>query len=55
MCVCTHMLSSVRLLCDPMASLSVEFSGKNSVTVCYFLLQGFFPAQGLNLSLLHLP
>ena len=44
-----HLSSSSRWLLHPW-----NFPGKNTVTGCYFLLQGFFPAQGLNLSLLHL-
>ena len=33
--------------------LSMEFLGKNSGLAYHFLLQGIFPSQGLNLSLLH--
>ena len=44
-------------LCDPMdcsqAPLSMEFSSKNNGMGCHFLLQGIFPNQGSNLSLLH--
>ena len=36
-----------RLLCP------WDFPGKNTGVGCYFLLQGIFPTQGLNLSLLH--
>ena len=35
------------------ASLSTEFPGKDTGVGCHFLLQGIFPAQELNLSLLH--
>ena len=31
-----------------------DFPGKNTGVGCYFLLQGIFPTQGLNPSLLHL-
>ena len=41
-------------LCDPMdyihqASLSMDFSSKNTGVGYHFLLQGVFPSQGLNL------
>ena len=39
------------LLCQ--ATLSMEFSGKNTEVGCHFLLQGIFPTHGLNLSHLH--
>ena len=35
------------------ASLSVEFSGKNTGVGSHSLLQGIFPIQGLNSCLLH--
>ena len=34
-------------------SLAVYFPGKNTGVGCHFLLQGIFPAQGLNPHLLH--
>ena len=45
-------------LCDPMdcsaqGSCSRDFPGKKTRMGCHFLLQGVFPTQGLNLSLLH--
>ena len=40
-------LYPARLLCP------WDFPGKNTGVGCYFLLQGFFPTQGLNSSLLH--
>ena len=52
MCVC-----SVAELCfgDPISCTPTRllFPGKNTRVGCHFLLQGFFPAQGLNPSLLH--
>ena len=44
-----HGLQPTRLLC-PWNS-----PGKNTVVSCHFLLQGIFPTQGLNQSLLGLP
>ena len=46
-------------LCDPMDCSQPGFSpqnfpGKNTGVGCHFLLQGIFPTQGSNLSLLHL-
>ena len=43
----SHGLQPARLLCrwNPL--------GKNAGVVCHFLLQGIFPTQGSNLSLLH--
>ena len=41
-------LQPIRLLCP------WNFSGKNTRAGCYFLLQGIFLTQGLNLGLLHL-
>ena len=38
--------------CNPPGS-PVHFSGKNTGVDCHFLLQGIFPDQGWNLSLLH--
>ena len=35
------------------ALLSMGFLGKNTGVGCYFLLQGIFPTQGLNLRLLY--
>ena len=42
-----HRLQSSRLLCP------WNFPGKNTGVGCYFLLQGIFLTQGLNLCLLH--
>ena len=47
------------ILCDPMdssppgSSVHGIFSGKDTGVGCLFLLQVIFPAQGLNLGLLH--
>ena len=54
MCVCSvisdslqpHGLQPTRLLCP------WDFPSKNTILGCHFLLQGIFPAQGLNLCLL---
>ena len=43
-----HGLQSTRLLCP------WDFPGKNTGVGCHFLLQGIFPTQGSNSSLLHL-
>ena len=43
-----HGLQTARLLCP------WYFPGKNTGVGCHFLLQGIFPSQELNLSLLHL-
>ena len=37
------------------APVSMGFPGKNAGVGCHFLLQGIFPTQGWNLSLLHWP
>ena len=56
-CVLSH--QSCPTLCDPMeqrllqAPLSMDSPGKNTGVGCHFLLQGTFPNQGLNPSLLH--
>ena len=42
-----HGLWPTRLLCP------WDFPGKNPGVICHFLLQGIFPTQGLNPSLLH--
>ena len=42
-----HGLQSTRLLCP------WDFPGKNTGVGCYFLLQGIFPIQRLNMHLLH--
>ena len=42
-----HWLKLTRLLCP------WDSPGKNTGVGCHFLLQGIFPAQGLNLDLLH--
>ena len=43
----SHGLQPARLLCP------WDFPGKNTGVGCHFLLQGIFPTQGLNMSLLH--
>ena len=53
--VCVYMLSHVQLFVTPwtaahQAPLSMEFTGKNTVAGCHFLLQGIFLTQGSNLS-----
>ena len=40
-------------LCDPMGSSLTGSSSHSTGVGCHFLLQGIFPIQGLNLSLLH--
>ena len=60
-CVCTrahtHVFNHVQLLATPRTVGTSRFvcpwnfSGKNTEVVCYFLLQGIFPTQGLNPSL----
>ena len=52
------LLSCVQLFATPwgvacQASLSMEFSSKNTGVGCHALLQGIFLTQGLNLGLLH--
>ena len=44
----SHGLYLVRLLCP------WSFPGKNTGVGCHFLLQGFFPTQGMSPQLLHL-
>ena len=40
--------------CSPPGLLCLwDSPGKNTGVGCYFLLQGIFPTQGLNLGLLH--
>ena len=62
-CVCVCVLSH-SVVSDSLQSYALylssllcpwNFPGKNTGVGCYFLLQGIFPAQGLNLSLLCLP
>ena len=53
------MLSCVRLFETPwtvarQAPVSLDFPDKNTGVGCHFLLQGIFPTQGSNPSLLHL-
>ena len=59
--ICFHCCLVAQLcltLCDPMDSSPPDsfcpwdFPGKNTGMGCHFLLQGIFPIQGLNLSLL---
>ena len=57
--------TSYYTLCNPMGDSPLfmgyrllcpwDFPGKNTGVGCHFLLQGIFPTQGLNLSLLCLP
>ena len=52
-CVCQSLIH-VRLFVTPSRLLCPwDFSGKNTGVVCHFLLQGIFPTQGSNWSLLH--
>ena len=50
---------SCPILCDPMdgsppgSSVHADFPGTNTGVGCYTLLQGIFPTQGSNPSLLH--
>ena len=46
--LCPHGLWPIRLLCP------WNFPGKNTLVGCHILLQGIFPTQGSNPSLLHL-
>ena len=55
---CCQLLSHVRLFMTSWtvahkAPPSMDFPGNNTGVRCHFLLQGFFPAQGLNPHLLH--
>ena len=58
--MCVNSLQSCPTLCDPVdcsppgSLVSEDSPGKNTGVGCHALLQGIFPAQGLNLSLLHL-
>ena len=55
-CVCVKSLSHVQLFVTPVvhrAPLSMDSPGKNTGVGCHFLLQGIFPTQGWNPSLLH--
>ena len=54
--VCCSVTSHVQLFVIPMeggAWRATDFPGKNTGVGCHFLLQGIFPTQGLNPSLLH--
>ena len=56
MCACSVMSDSLRphgLWPARLLVLGI-FPGKNTAMDCHFLLQGIFPTQGLNLSLLRL-
>ena len=52
-------LSCVQLFCNPMdcsppsSSVHGDSPGENTGVGCHFFLQGIFPTQGLNPSLLH--
>ena len=52
-CVAVQSLSHFWLFCDPRLLCSWDFPGKNTRVGRHFLLQGIFPAQGLNPCLLH--
>ena len=53
--VVVQSLSHVQLFVTPwtVAHCPCDFPGKNTGVGCYFLLQGIFLTQGLNLGLLH--
>ena len=57
-CVCVQLLQSCLTFCNPMdcslpgSSVHRDSPGKNTEVGCLALLQGSFPIQGLNLSLL---
>ena len=58
-CVCVCLLSHLRLFVTPWTAghrflCPWNFPGKNTAVSCHFLLQGNFPTQGWNPSLLHL-
>ena len=59
MCVCVCVLSHVLLFATPCTVKTIRllcpwnFPGKNTEVCCHCLLQGIFPTQGLNPSLLH--
>ena len=61
MCLCAKLLQSCLTLCDPMDcslpgySVHGDSPSKNTGVGCHFLLQGIFPAQGLNPFPLRLP
>ena len=53
----SEVAQSCLTLCDPMDTRLLrpwDFLGRSTGVGCHFLLQGFFPTQGLNLCLLHL-
>ena len=58
MCVCARLLQSYTTLCSPMdcsppgSSVRGDSPGKNTGVSCHALLQGVFPTQGSNPSLL---
>ena len=56
LCVCVSVLSHVRLFATPWTVVHHvppwDFPGKHTEAGCYFLLQGIFPTQGWNPSLL---
>ena len=53
-CVCAKLLQSCPTLCDPVERFfcPLDYPGKNDGVDCHSLLQGIFPTQGLNSSLL---
>ena len=60
LCVPDQSLRRVRFFVTPWTvahetPLSMGYSSKNTGVGCHFLLQGIFPTQGSNLTLLHLP
>ena len=52
-CVCTQLLSHVRLFATPWTPLSWNSPGKNTGVGSHSLLQGIFPTQGSKPGLLH--
>ena len=53
MCVFSHVRLFMTLWISNLPGSSVHFPGKNTGVRCHFLLQGIFPTQGSNPSLLY--
>ena len=49
----SEVAQSCPTVCDPMDLRPWYFPGKNTGVGCHFRLQGIFPTQGMNPSLLH--
>ena len=49
-CVCAQSLSCVQLSVTPRLLCPWDFPGRNTGVGCYFLLQGIFPAPGVELA-----